>query len=494
MSNLEPTYLRYIYDGLVKGSIHPENAAELPEGLIGLYEEAFDERTSVVERQKLLQRFSIWALLKKEVSAAFIAEVLGETEEEIQDFISTYSSWFNSPESGKYQLYHERLKVYLLQKLSEVEVAYLNDTIVDFLKSKVQNEILTESVEYCYEHFSFHLFLNAYLAGKDTSLSTFCLDNNFKNRQFEISGYYDWEERLLAFGVEYFSIKKDPICHQIVFEKTKIQYKKKDIDLILSLIRKGEMEIVFRFFENILETDHYARIELAYFYFLAFFEIFEKDEFNFIKKKETAGKLLEIFENNFQWENAAFLSSYVDVNISFRLHCYFEQFGLNFKVIAVLSSDHKVDFFDFVSDIPLKFIDSRHFDEAKLILKEFKKYNYGLKDANSQCLIVSNFKDRNNENIGEELNDKIKNLSKTQLIKAELAYSIELIKSFNELCAFIIKTVRKIDITREIKLNILSEYKNLIKVNSLGLFSIKGNIGARGGENAEFNSLMQLLS
>jgi hypothetical protein len=29
MLHLEPTYLRYIYDGLDKGSIHPENAAEL---------------------------------------------------------------------------------------------------------------------------------------------------------------------------------------------------------------------------------------------------------------------------------------------------------------------------------------------------------------------------------------------------------------------------------------------------------------------------------
>jgi hypothetical protein len=31
--NLEPTYLRYIYDGLINGSNHPENAAELPDGL-----------------------------------------------------------------------------------------------------------------------------------------------------------------------------------------------------------------------------------------------------------------------------------------------------------------------------------------------------------------------------------------------------------------------------------------------------------------------------
>jgi hypothetical protein len=39
MTHLEPTYLRYIYDGLIKGSIHSENAAELPEGLIGLDDE-----------------------------------------------------------------------------------------------------------------------------------------------------------------------------------------------------------------------------------------------------------------------------------------------------------------------------------------------------------------------------------------------------------------------------------------------------------------------
>ena len=145
MPNLEPTYLRYIYDGLVKGSIHPENAAELPEGLIGLYEEAFDERTSVVERQKLLQRFAIWALLKKEVSAAFVAEVLGDTEDEIQDFISTYSAWFNSPESGKYQLYHERIKIYFLSKLSGLEIQDLSYKIIHFLKKDVND---SEFIDY----------------------------------------------------------------------------------------------------------------------------------------------------------------------------------------------------------------------------------------------------------------------------------------------------------------------------------------------------------
>ncbi len=156
MPHLEPTYLRYIYDGLNKGSIHPENSAELPDGLIGMYEEAFEERKSVIERQKLLQRFAIWALLKKEVSAAFVAEVVGESEDDIQEFISTYSAWFNSPESGKYQLYHERLKVYLLQKLSDFEIKYLNRLIIDKVLYKEGNEFEIYKVEFLV----FHLLTN----------------------------------------------------------------------------------------------------------------------------------------------------------------------------------------------------------------------------------------------------------------------------------------------------------------------------------------------
>jgi hypothetical protein len=92
MPHLDPTYLRYIHDNLIKGSVNPNNASEFPDGLIGQYEEAFEEHLSLQQRQKLLKLFAICALLMKEVSAAFVTEVLGETEEDIQEFISNYSS------------------------------------------------------------------------------------------------------------------------------------------------------------------------------------------------------------------------------------------------------------------------------------------------------------------------------------------------------------------------------------------------------------------
>ncbi len=483
MSHLEPTYLRYIYDGLLKGSIHPENAAELPEGLIGLYEEAFDERTSVVERQKLLQRFAIWALLKKEVSAAFVAEVLGDTEDEIQDFISTYSAWFNSPESGKYQLYHERLKMYLLQKLSEGEVAKLNGLLVAYLEQQVNDEHENESVKYCFELLSFHLFLNGYLTGESELLAQFCLDENFKKRQFELSGYYDWEEKMMVLGVEYFSLNQDSICHQIVFEKTKIQFKKKDIDVILFLIRNGEMETVFRFFQNIDEINLYARVEIAYFYLLSFLEIFEKEDWNFIKKKEIGSRLLEIFEDNFQWDRGYYLSQFVDVNISFRLHCYFEQFGLDFDKIACLSSNQSFeDTFEFAMDEPLRFIDINHLDEAKLILRKSQKYDYGSTLKLFESLDKSDYQNRIDCVLSITLRDQIITDTKTELING-FVYLGDEITHFIELIEYLKKVVKKVDLTRDVKNNVCRAYDQTIDHHSTGLYSRKGTFENSKGEN-----------
>jgi hypothetical protein len=200
MPHLEPTYLRYIYDGLIKGSIHTENAAELPDGLIGMYEEAFDERTSVVERQKLLQRFAIWALLKKEVSAAFVAEILGEIEDDIQEFISTYSAWFNSPESGKYQLYHERLKVYLLQRSSELEIHAIHEKLIARLEQGIHEQKADEFELYGLEFLAVHLAVSCYKKRSKKLFDRFteyALNDSFHNRQIGISSQYEWTFNLL---------------------------------------------------------------------------------------------------------------------------------------------------------------------------------------------------------------------------------------------------------------------------------------------------------
>jgi hypothetical protein len=99
-------------------------------------------------------------LVKKEVSADFVSEVLEQPVEEIRAFISTYSSWFNSPENGKYQLYHERLKVYLLQKLSDKEIkAYFSCFLSFESKKDISNELRTYTAEWS----GYYSLLNGYI-------------------------------------------------------------------------------------------------------------------------------------------------------------------------------------------------------------------------------------------------------------------------------------------------------------------------------------------
>ena len=107
-----------------------------------------------------------------------------------------------------------------------------------------------------------------------TLLSELCLSDSFKKRQFDLSGFYDWEESLLQLGVEFFALKEDTICHKIVFEKTKIQHKKKDVNLLLELVRTNKLEIVFSLFKSLNEIQLEERIATAYLYILTFFEIF----------------------------------------------------------------------------------------------------------------------------------------------------------------------------------------------------------------------------
>jgi tetratricopeptide (TPR) repeat protein len=195
MPNLEPSYLRYIHDGLEKGKLHPDNAAALPEGITGLYEEAFEESKPARERQKLLDNFAIWALLKKEVSAQFVAEILEVPTQEIIDFIATYSSWFTSPESGKYQLYHERLKVYLLQKLSAKELDTLHEKLIVRLEQAIDEQKEDEFELYGLEFLSYHLLVEGFVRKTGTKLLTFTKNNTVWDRQIQLSNKFEWSKK-----------------------------------------------------------------------------------------------------------------------------------------------------------------------------------------------------------------------------------------------------------------------------------------------------------
>jgi hypothetical protein len=283
MEQLDPGYLRHVYDGLVSGQIHPENPSDLPEGLIGIYEEVFDERTSVIERQKLLQRFAIWALLKKEVSAAFVAKILGETEDDIQEFISTYSAWFNSPESGKYQLYHERLKVYLLQRVNSSEIINLNEQLISVISKFKESEVIEYFLNFGYLHYWIAQIENI----NDERFKYLILSNDLLNTQLEKLTNYTPIFNGFKLAIQYYSFKQDPIVYELIRKANSII--SQEFDYLKIIFKKNASDIEWH--EYIKLKDFSSRIgdNESYFQFLiyALSELIqvksENDElFNFI--------------------------------------------------------------------------------------------------------------------------------------------------------------------------------------------------------------------
>ncbi|MFM7746500.1 MAG: hypothetical protein ACKO7X_01115, partial [Bacteroidota bacterium] len=142
MKIIDPTYLRTIHDGLVTGSVNKDNASSLPCGLVGVYEEAFQLSLNVDERQNFLEYFAVWALLMKEVSVSFMKFLFNDNNyQKYLSYIANYSKWFNITESGKYQLYHERLRIFLLQKITDNLRIEVNYKLIKFLSQNEESKV-----------------------------------------------------------------------------------------------------------------------------------------------------------------------------------------------------------------------------------------------------------------------------------------------------------------------------------------------------------------
>ena len=171
MKLIDPTYLRTIVDGLSAGTLQKDNPANLPRGLIGIYEDALPPSENVNERKRFLNFFTVWALLKKEVSITFVLPLLENwTEENIVGYINKYSKWFNSPVSGLYTLYHERLRTFLLQKIYHQQFTACNNSIIKRSQVALDTKLSDEWEYYSLEYLSAHLLIPAMESGNANDL------------------------------------------------------------------------------------------------------------------------------------------------------------------------------------------------------------------------------------------------------------------------------------------------------------------------------------
>jgi tetratricopeptide (TPR) repeat protein len=341
----DPTYLRTIYGGLLSGSLHKDNASSLPVGPVGIYEEALPPASHVKERQLFLEFFSVWALLKKEVSAEFVSQLLGWTEERVLDYIALYSKWFNAPLTGKYVLYHERFRSFVLQKISHAQFATCNEAIIYLGKRALEMQNGDEWEQYALEHLSTHLLIQAMESKNATALKTLAYSNIHWNRQVEISNGFEWSKRMLNDMMLWASKYDDDEVIECALNKVDLYHQEQnDAPRIMALVSQNDMDTALQRIESFGGNDKDGLQRKFTLYMLCLMDLTLLKSKDKPHKKERIEKLLKHLDDNIPVDHSIlnwndFFSSY----LMFQMACEWACMGFNYNIVYDRTSDWEKD-------------------------------------------------------------------------------------------------------------------------------------------------------
>ena len=346
MKSLDPSYLRYIYDGIFKGEISSENESALPEGLVGMYEVNFQENIPLAKRQQNLEIFTCWALLKKEVSVSFVSELLELEETALVEFVSTYAFWFNSPESGKYSLYHERLRIYFLQKLGEKEVQRINQRIINRLQKAISDQQKDEFEIYALQFLSDHLIVEAFAdEAKGKELLAFTKNESNWNRQIKVSNEFNWTKNTIQNTILW-TAKYQP--KESVFgylDLVELHHKEQnDAENIVSLVTNNEIDLALNRIESFGGTDQEGLQRKFILYMLCLMELTLLESKTQPWRKEALEKILKHFDQQMPIDHSIlnwndFFPSY----LVFQMSCEWAELGLDCLIVFKRTDEWEKD-------------------------------------------------------------------------------------------------------------------------------------------------------
>ena len=331
----DPTYLRTIYDGLLSGALHKENASGLPQGLVGIYEEALPPINHVNERHEFLNFFSVWALLKKELSVGFVATLLDWREDEVLIYIARYSKWFNAPVSGKYVLFHERLRSFILQKISHAQFSACNEAIISLGKEALERRIGDEWEHYALEHLSTHLLIQSMESATADALKDLAYNTVHWNRQLEISKNFEWTKRMLNDMMLWASKYDEDEVIECALCKVDLYHKEQnDAPRIVELVARNDMDTALRRIEAFGGNDKIGLQRKFILYMLCLMELTLLGSKDKPFRKEGIKKLLNHLDDNLPFEHSVlnwndFFSSY----LMFQMACEWADMGINYNVV-----------------------------------------------------------------------------------------------------------------------------------------------------------------
>ncbi len=369
MSALDPSYLRSIRDGILSGNIEANNNEALPDGLVGLYDkELFPPTMKWKERSELLHFFLVFALAQKEISADFTAEILGDEwynqaneqtskeEKRIQrvtELIQLCSKRFSSAGGGKYRLYHERFRVYILQKVSEEDIAQFNAKFIALcekaLEVKSEKDIPEKEI-YALEYITTHFYISAMQGEKEglnkehaESLKKYAYDQQFWDRQIKASKVFDWSKRMLNEMMAWASkFNEDDEVIECSLNKVDLYHQEQnDAPRIVQLVADGDIETALERIEKFGDKDKEGLQRKFILYMLCLMELTLLDSKEKEHAKTSIEKILKHFDEHIpvnqpdliNWND--FFPSY----LIFNLVSVLEDLGMNGFLIYTRTID-----------------------------------------------------------------------------------------------------------------------------------------------------------
>ena len=439
MRMIDPTYLRNIHDSLMSGDLHKDNASSLPHGLVGMYEEALPPSTNVNERNKFLEFFAVWALLKKEVSVAFLMTLLeGWSEETIIYYINKYSKWFNASQSGKYLLYHERLRAFILKKISKQQFNAFNETIIKTSNDALSRRSGDEWEHYALEYLSNHMLIPAIEKGDASVLKLLAYNTTHWNRQVEISKGFEWSKRMLNDMMLWASKFDDEEVIECALNKVDLHHQEQnDAQRIVELVAQNDIETALDRIDKFGGQDKEGLQRKFILYMLCLMELTLLDSKDKMFRKEAIEKLLKHLDENLPVDHSVlnwndFFPSY----LMFQMACELYLIGIDFLNLYkqtnqiesgwlnndnIYINDKQYEALKYISDS----INKQEFT-YKVMLYEVKRRDYNnLLDENEiklnnyfkALLMIENSKCLNKK--------KLTHLAEKQLNKALCIYNID---------------------------------------------------------------------
>lgn len=303
---IDPTYLRYIVDELNSGTLSRESSTSLPDGLVGVYEEALPPEYDIIRRKFFLDFFSFWALLKKEVSIDFAILLLKDwTEKEVKSFIAFHSKWFNSPQSGLYTLYHEKLRVYILQKSEETTIRVNNQQIIQLCNDALKKRNGDELERYALEFLSTHLLIEA-MRDKNQGefLKSLSYSTDHWNRQVQVSKGFDWSKKMLNEMMLWASKHDDEQVIECALNKVDLYHiEQNDAPRIVEFVAQNDIDTALARIESFGGNDKSGLQRKFILYMLCLMELTFLESNNKSFRKSSIEKLLNHLDENIPLEH-----------------------------------------------------------------------------------------------------------------------------------------------------------------------------------------------